>query len=245
MYFHYFLIISPWKRAGPFIWTNLNSLYPRMLFAKFGWNWLSGSGEDFFNFVNVFSLSRNSLPLEKGGGLHLKKNLHSLHPRMLCAKLCWNWPSGFGGEDENVKSLQKERDRRTDRQTKDDTWSEKLTWAFSSSELNIWKKNIARLTWHMWSSFIIYLFIDVNPQTFGKNHPEVAAVRKFNEQWPFCCIMSGINTLWHKIPFCIIFCLLFGPDTNFKMLSRSKVLTCNHIFKKLTTTIQQTGTRNR
>ena len=24
MYFHYFVIISPWKRAGPFIWTNLN-----------------------------------------------------------------------------------------------------------------------------------------------------------------------------------------------------------------------------
>ena len=23
MYFRYFLIISPWKRAGPFIWTNL------------------------------------------------------------------------------------------------------------------------------------------------------------------------------------------------------------------------------
>ena len=31
MYFCYLLIISPWKRAGPFIWTNLNSLYPRML----------------------------------------------------------------------------------------------------------------------------------------------------------------------------------------------------------------------
>ena len=44
MYFHYFVIISPWKRAGPFIWTNLNPLYPRMLCAKFGWNWTSGSG---------------------------------------------------------------------------------------------------------------------------------------------------------------------------------------------------------
>ena len=28
MYFHYFVIISPWKRAGPFIWTNLNPLNP-------------------------------------------------------------------------------------------------------------------------------------------------------------------------------------------------------------------------
>ena len=42
-----FLIISLWKRVGPFIWTNLNFLHTRMLCAKFGWNWLSGSGEDF------------------------------------------------------------------------------------------------------------------------------------------------------------------------------------------------------
>ena len=48
MYFHYFVIISPWKRPGPFIWTNLNPLHPRMLCAKFGWNWLSGSGEEDF-----------------------------------------------------------------------------------------------------------------------------------------------------------------------------------------------------
>ena len=46
MYFCYFVIITPWKRAGTFIWTNLNSLHPRMLCAKFGWNWLSGSGEE-------------------------------------------------------------------------------------------------------------------------------------------------------------------------------------------------------
>ena len=38
----YFDKISPWKRAGPFIWTNMNPLYPWMLCAKFGWNWPSG-----------------------------------------------------------------------------------------------------------------------------------------------------------------------------------------------------------
>ena len=38
MYFCYFIIISPSKRAGPFILT--------MHCTKFGWNWLSGSGEE-------------------------------------------------------------------------------------------------------------------------------------------------------------------------------------------------------
>ena len=49
MLFHYFIIISPWKRAGPFIWTNLNSLHPKMRCAKFGWNWSSGSVEEYEN----------------------------------------------------------------------------------------------------------------------------------------------------------------------------------------------------
>ena len=42
-----FAIISPWKRVGPFTWTNLNPHHPRRHCAKFGWNWHSDSGEDF------------------------------------------------------------------------------------------------------------------------------------------------------------------------------------------------------
>ena len=62
--FYYFVIISPWKRVGPFICTILNPLHHRMHCDKFGWNWLSGSGkEDFKNFVNVFWLFRHYLPL--------------------------------------------------------------------------------------------------------------------------------------------------------------------------------------
>ena len=38
MYFRYFAIISLSKRRGPFSWTILNTLYLRMLCAKFGWN---------------------------------------------------------------------------------------------------------------------------------------------------------------------------------------------------------------
>ena len=86
IYFHYFVIIFLWKRAGPFIWTNLNPLHPRMLCAKFGWNWPSGSGEeDFQFFVNECSLFHYNLPLEKGVPLHLNK-LDSLHPQLVCAK---------------------------------------------------------------------------------------------------------------------------------------------------------------
>ena len=44
--FCYFAVISPWTWAWPFIWTNLNILYPRMLCVKFGWNWPCGSREE-------------------------------------------------------------------------------------------------------------------------------------------------------------------------------------------------------
>ena len=82
MHFHYFVIISPWKRAvGPFIWTNLNPLYPRMHCDNFGWNWLSGSGEEkIFKFCQCIFLFCNYLPLEKGRALHLKK-LESPSPK--------------------------------------------------------------------------------------------------------------------------------------------------------------------
>ena len=41
-----FIIISLWKRYWPFILTNLNSLYPIMLCAEFGWNWPRISWEE-------------------------------------------------------------------------------------------------------------------------------------------------------------------------------------------------------
>ena len=88
MYFRHFINISPWKRVGPLIWTNLNPLHPRMLCDKFGWNWPSGSEEeDFLYFVNVFSLFRNYLPLEKDSALHLNK-LESPSPKNA---LCQVW----------------------------------------------------------------------------------------------------------------------------------------------------------
>ena len=71
MYFCNFVIISSWKRAEPFILTNLNPTYPRILCANFGWNSPSGSGED--DFLNSSIYFHNNLPLEKCRTLHLNK----------------------------------------------------------------------------------------------------------------------------------------------------------------------------
>ena len=49
----------------------------------------------FLNFVYVFSLFCNYLPLEKHVALYLKK-LESPFPRMLCAKFGWNWLHNSG-----------------------------------------------------------------------------------------------------------------------------------------------------
>ena len=58
------------------------------------WFW----GRGFLNFVNVFSLFCNNLPLQQDLALHLN-NFQSPSPRMICAKFGWNWPSGSGEED--------------------------------------------------------------------------------------------------------------------------------------------------
>ena len=67
MYFCHLVIISPWNRAWPFIWKNLNPLHPRMLCVKIGWNWPSGSGEEFQILSMYF---RNYLPMEMGVTLY-------------------------------------------------------------------------------------------------------------------------------------------------------------------------------
>ena len=87
MYNCYLVIISPWKRAGPFIWSNLNPLYTRMLCAKFCWNWPSISGEE--NFLPF----HYHLPWKRVG-LFTWTNYYPLHPRMLFVMFGWNWPSG-------------------------------------------------------------------------------------------------------------------------------------------------------
>ena len=121
MYFHCSIIICPWKRAGPFFWTIVNPLHPKLLCAQFGWNWPIGSGEEDFLILSMYFRYLVIIsPWEKAGPFFWT-NLIPLHPRMLCAKFGWNWPSGSGEEDENVKSLQTDgqTDRQTDGQTDD------------------------------------------------------------------------------------------------------------------------------
>ena len=77
----------------------------------------------FFNFVNVFSLFRNYLPLEKGGALHLNK-LESPSPKdALCQvwlKLAqWFWRRRWKCEKFTDRRTDRRTDGRTDRQTTD------------------------------------------------------------------------------------------------------------------------------
>ena len=66
LYFLYFLIIIIYLEKVGLFQTKLNTLLTRMLCAKFGLNWPSGSGEkDFFNFANEFLLFRYYLPLKR------------------------------------------------------------------------------------------------------------------------------------------------------------------------------------
>ena len=58
-----------------FIWTKLNPLHPRMLCAKFGWNWPSGSGGNislissmYYRYFGIIS------SLEKGRGPSFEQN---------------------------------------------------------------------------------------------------------------------------------------------------------------------------
>ena len=93
-HFRYFVIISLWKKVGPFIWRNLNPLY-FVLCGKFGWNWLGGTGED----ENVESLQRRTTDNRRS------------------EKLTWAFSSGElknYGPDTN---LHWQKDRRTERRT--------------------------------------------------------------------------------------------------------------------------------
>ena len=55
------------------ICKTLSQLHPTMLFAKFGWNWLSASGEDLKILWKYFCYFGIISPFKKGMTLHLNK----------------------------------------------------------------------------------------------------------------------------------------------------------------------------
>ena len=105
MFFRYFVIISPWKRVGPFIWTNfipfIQGCFVQSL-VEIGSLVLK---KIFKNLSIYFCYFVFYLPLKKGRALHFKK-FESPSPKDTWAKFGWNWPSDSGEEEENVKSLQ-------------------------------------------------------------------------------------------------------------------------------------------
>ena len=76
--FSLFVIFSPWKRAWPFIWTNLNSLHLRILCALFGWNWHCGSGKEDFKISSSYFLHFVIISHWKRAWLFIWTNLNSL-----------------------------------------------------------------------------------------------------------------------------------------------------------------------
>ena len=134
MYFHFFVTYLSLEKDGAFYLNKLEShlskdaLYQVWLkLANWFWRRFRISSKIGFFFVYEFPLFCYDFSLEKDGSF-IWTNLNLLHPRMLCVKFCWKWPSGFG-EEENVKSLRQLRRRRQRRRrTTDKFWSEKLTW---------------------------------------------------------------------------------------------------------------------
>ena len=120
MYIKIFNIISPWKYLN-----ILESPSPKNALCQVWLKLAQWFLRRTFQYFTVISPWKSAWPF-------IWPNLSPLHLRMLCAKFGWNWPNG-SGEDENVKSLQ--IDRQTDGLTTDNRQSKKFTWTLSSDEL--------------------------------------------------------------------------------------------------------------
>ena len=68
--FYILAIISPWKQTIIMIWINLNSFHPRILLAKFGWNWPNSW---FLKDHTLFLHFCDYLPFEEGQALSLNQ----------------------------------------------------------------------------------------------------------------------------------------------------------------------------
>ena len=99
MYFCYFVFISPWKRAWLFILTNLNPLTQGCFVpSSVEIGSIVLERKHVLILLIYFSLFYN-YPSWKRTWPLIYTNLSPRYPKMLCAVIDWNWPSGSGEED--------------------------------------------------------------------------------------------------------------------------------------------------
>ena len=92
------LLLSP-------LGTNLNSLHPRMISPKFDWNWSSGSEDEDFQISSMYFCYFVIISHWKWAWPFIRMNLNPFHPRMICAKFDWNYPSGSAEENFHISSM--------------------------------------------------------------------------------------------------------------------------------------------
>ena len=99
------IIISFFGIKWSFISKNLSPHHTRMLCAKFGWNWTSRSGEDFF--LKTYNICIFDIlvlfPIAKGN------KLESPLPEVALCKIWLKVAQWFLKKDKNMKSLQTDR----------------------------------------------------------------------------------------------------------------------------------------
>ena len=103
------VIISPWNKICPFSFPlpKDDLLKVQMKLAHCFWKRKNSK------IVNVFYYFAIISPWKRAWSF-IWENLNPIYTGMLCAMFCWYQPCCSRGEDENGKSFQTDRSRRTD-----------------------------------------------------------------------------------------------------------------------------------
>ena len=83
-----FCYYLPLEKDGAFHLNKLESPSSKDVLCQVCWNWPGGSGEEDVFWICYFVIIS---PWKRAGPSFEKKKLNPIHPRMLCAKFCWNW----------------------------------------------------------------------------------------------------------------------------------------------------------
>ena len=104
--FGYFHIISPRKRDITLHSNKFKFLPTKEALCLVWLKLFCDSGRRFETFV-MYMYFRYFIFISPWNMMwpFIWTSLNSLHPRMLCANLGWNWPFDFGGEDFKISSL--------------------------------------------------------------------------------------------------------------------------------------------